>query len=136
MDCSYSVSRNLLFCAIHQLSQKIDSDIVVRWEKDADVCCEKVVDLALAAILGCKLFGGNLTHLRLTPWNLEKRLIVRFHLRFVFTLFLNYFILELLLFLLISVSGYTKAKLVYPGYTNFHLNLQLINTELINQPKL
>ena len=83
MYCSYSVSRNLLFCTIHQLSQKIDSDIVVRWEKDADVCGEKVVDLALAAILGCKLFGGYLTHLRLTSRNLEKRLIVRFHFIYV-----------------------------------------------------
>ena len=71
MDCSYSVSRNLLFGTIHKLSQKIDSDIIVRWKEDTDVCGEKVVDLALAAILGCKLFGGHLTHLRLSSWNLQ-----------------------------------------------------------------
>ena len=136
MYCSYSVSRNLLFCAIHQLSQKIDSDIVVRWEKDADVCGEKVVDLALAAILGCKLFGGNLTHLRLTSWNLEKRLIVRFHLRFVFALFLNYFILELLLFLLIDLFNCVIEDFRILDYIIKINYLQLINTESINRPKL
>ena len=56
MDGPNLIYRNASFLSIHQLSQKIDSDIVVGWEEDSNVCGEEVVDLALALVLGCKLF--------------------------------------------------------------------------------
>ena len=55
MDGPDSIDRNPSFLAVHQLSQKVDSDIVVGWEEDSTVCGEEVVDLALALVLGCKL---------------------------------------------------------------------------------
>ena len=56
MDGPNFIYWNAFFLSIHQLSQKIDSDIVVGWEEDSNVCGEEVVDLALALVLGCKLF--------------------------------------------------------------------------------
>ena len=44
----------------HELLQKVDCDVVIRREIDSYVCGEEVVDLALATILGCELFRGDL----------------------------------------------------------------------------
>ena len=51
--------------AVHELLEKVDGDIVVWRQVDADVGGEEVVHLALAAVLGRELLGRDLRLLRL-----------------------------------------------------------------------
>ena len=48
-----------LLLAAHQLLQEVDRDVVVRWQEDAAIRGQKVVDLALAVVLGLELLRGD-----------------------------------------------------------------------------
>ena len=50
----HSSSEHLLFAA-HQLLEEVDCDVIIRRQKDPDVCGQEVVDLALAPVLRCEL---------------------------------------------------------------------------------
>ena len=68
-----------LLLSHHELLEKINSDVVVRRQEDADVACKEVVDFALATILRRKLFWRNLGQLSTIVWNLLHILVVAFH---------------------------------------------------------
>jgi hypothetical protein len=68
--------------AAHQLLQEVDGDVVVRGQIHAHVRGEEVVDLALAAVLGRELLGGDLPLRRWARIDWLHRLISAVHLSF------------------------------------------------------
>ena len=48
-----------LLLAAHQLLQEVNRDVVIRWQEYSTVRGQKVVDLALAVVLGLELLRGD-----------------------------------------------------------------------------
>ena len=70
MNCSNLSGPEHLLLAHHNLFQKVNGDVVIWWQIDADISGEEVVDFALRLVLGGELLGRDLGHLRLDLLNL------------------------------------------------------------------
>ena len=76
MDSSDSFRADHLLLAGHDVFQKIDGDVVIWWQVYSDIGGEKVINLALAVVLGLKLLRRDLRRLILS-WNSRTHLLIR-----------------------------------------------------------
>ena len=65
-----------LLLAGHNIFQKVDGDVVIWWQVYSDIGGEKVINLALAVILGLELLRRDLRRLILS-WNSRTHLLIR-----------------------------------------------------------
>ena len=69
-----------LLLAAHQLLQEVNRDVVIRWQEYSTVRGQKVVDLALAVVLGLELLRGDPDALvERTSWILLHGLVLVHH---------------------------------------------------------
>ena len=80
MDGLHHLCAQHLLTAPNQILEKVDGDVVVGRQVDADVGCKEVVDFALAAVLSCELLRRDVRCRWLATVHWLHGLVVAIHL--------------------------------------------------------